>query len=100
LPKRPKWLTGDRGYDAQWLRDALRERHIQAAIPRRKSSSGQSRRKLTQQAQQHFGHRWQVERGIGWFDGFRRLVVRWERHWQLYEAFHTLALIIILLRRF
>jgi hypothetical protein len=34
LSKRPGTLAADKGFDAQWLRAALRQRHIQPAIPR------------------------------------------------------------------
>ena len=35
LPK-VKWLLGDRGYDADWLREALQDKGISACIPGRK----------------------------------------------------------------
>jgi transposase len=38
LPK-ARWLLGDRGYDADWFRDALQEKGIKACIPGRKSRS-------------------------------------------------------------
>ncbi len=30
------WLLGDRGYDAGWFRDALKDKGIRACIPNRK----------------------------------------------------------------
>jgi transposase len=36
LPK-AQWLLGDRGYDADWFRDALEAKGIQACIPGRRS---------------------------------------------------------------
>ena len=36
LPK-AQWLLGDRGYDADWYRDALQEKGIKPCIPGRKS---------------------------------------------------------------
>lgn len=36
LPK-AQWLVGDRGYDADWFRDALREKAIKPCVPRQKS---------------------------------------------------------------
>ena len=36
LPK-AQWLLADRGYDADWFRDALREKGIKPCIPGRKS---------------------------------------------------------------
>jgi transposase len=38
LPK-AQWLLGDRGYDADWFRDALQEKGIKACIPGQKSRS-------------------------------------------------------------
>ena len=35
LPK-VDWLLGDRGYDADWFRDALKDKGIRACIPGRK----------------------------------------------------------------
>lgn len=35
LPK-VEWLLGDRGYDADWFRDALKDKGIRACIPGRK----------------------------------------------------------------
>ena len=31
-----KWLLGDRGYDADWFREALQDKGIRACIPGRK----------------------------------------------------------------
>ncbi len=36
LPK-AQWLLGDRGYDADWFRDALQAKGIKPGIPGRKS---------------------------------------------------------------
>ena len=36
LPK-AQWLLGDRGYDADWFRDALQQKGIKPCIPGRKS---------------------------------------------------------------
>ncbi len=38
LPK-AQWLLADRGYDADWFRDALQEKGIKPCIPGRKSRS-------------------------------------------------------------
>jgi transposase len=98
LPKRPGTLAGDKGFDAKWLREAPRQRHIQPAIPRRKTSSGKQRRSLSHSAKAASKNRWKVERGFAWLDGFRRLVTRWERYPSVFEAFLSVAIICILLR--
>ena len=36
LPK-AKWMLADRGYDADWFRDALKDKGIEPCIPGRKS---------------------------------------------------------------
>jgi hypothetical protein len=36
-PLTAQWLMGDRGYDADWFRDALQEKGITPCIPGRKS---------------------------------------------------------------
>ncbi len=35
----PKWMLADRGYDADWFRDALEQKGIKPCIPGRKSRS-------------------------------------------------------------
>jgi transposase len=41
LPK-AQWLLGDRGYDADWFRDALEAKGIEPCIPGRKSATNRS----------------------------------------------------------
>ncbi len=41
LPK-VKWLLGDRGYDADWFREALQDKGIRACIPGRKKRKTRS----------------------------------------------------------
>ncbi len=42
LPK-VDWLLGDRGYDADWFREALKDKGIRACIPGRKKRKTQVR---------------------------------------------------------
>ena len=90
---RPTSLLADRGYDADWFREALDERGIAARIPRkRKPGSGRSR-----DAQAR--HRWPIERTNAWLHNQRRLTTRWERRPELYLAFAQLAAALIICRR-
>jgi transposase len=90
---RPSRLLADRGYDADWLRDALTERGIRPLIPRkRKPGTGRVR-----DAQAH--KRWPIERTNAWLHNQRRLTTRWERRPELYLAFAQLAAALILCRR-
>jgi transposase len=90
---RPSQLFADRGYDADWFREALRERGITPRIPhKQKPGAGRVRDK-------HARERWPIERTNAWFHNYRRLTVRWERRPELYLAFAQLAASLIICRR-
>jgi len=77
-PKRkPKFLQGDRGYDSDPHRAALKARGIQSQIARRRTKHGSGLGKT----------RWVVERTIAWLHWFRRLRIRYERLPSIHEAF-------------
>ncbi len=76
-PKRkPKLLQGDRGYDSDPHRAALKARGIQSQIARRRTNHGSGLGKT----------RWVVERTIAWLHWFRRLRIRYERLPSIHEA--------------
>lgn len=86
--QRPRQVQGDRGYDAAWVRQELRRRHIRPVLAKRRKPHG-SGLGIT---------RWVVERTLSWLHQFRRLRVRYERRADIHEAFLTLACIIICAR--
>ena len=74
--------------DCPRCRRDLRARGIVPRIARRGIESSK-----------HLGrHRWVVERTFAWVNQFRRLIVRYERHADLYRAFLLLAAAIICFR--
>jgi transposase len=83
--RRPDFFLGDRGYDDEGDRQALRHRHIIPIIPKRRSEHGSGLGE----------YRWFVERTISWLKQFRRIRIRYERHPTMFEAFITLAMIMI-----
>jgi len=86
--KRPEKLHADKAYDYPRCREDLRARAINPRIARRGVDSSA-----------HLGrHRWVVERTFAWVNQFRRLIVRYERHADLYRAFLVLAAAIICFR--
>jgi transposase len=94
--KRLKVIATDKGYDAQGLRQKLRQRGIRAQIPKRvwktKKHRGRPIKKVVP--------RFQAERTFAWFQKkYRRLVVRWERIAACFEAFLTIATIHIWMQR-
>ncbi|MEZ6148174.1 MAG: transposase [Planctomycetaceae bacterium] len=47
----------------------------------------------------HYRDRWQIERSISWLHRFRRLVVRYERHDDLFLGFLQLACLFTTIQR-
>ena len=69
LPK-ADWLLGDRGYDADWFRDALEEKGITPCIPGRKS-----RNKPVKYDKRRYKSRNKIEIMFGRLKGWRRRIV-------------------------
>jgi transposase len=92
---RPRELVADRAYDSQAIRQRLRRRGIKPTIPtfeRRQRRNPQRGRPIKTGAS--YRQRWKVERCFGWMDNCRRLVVRYERTVEHYQAFCLIALIL------
>jgi transposase len=83
--KRPDCVQGDRAYDSQPHRRALRKMGIDALLAKRRTDHGSGLGVF----------RWVVERTISWLRQFRRLRVRYERRADIHEAFLTLGCILI-----
>lgn len=82
---RPDRVLGDRAYDAQKIRRALRARHILPLLAMRKTENGSGLGRW----------RWVVERTFAWMNQFRRLRVRYEKRADMHLAFLTLGCILI-----
>lgn len=107
---RPGELWADRGYDGAPQREGLLERRIEPVISRRRSrgepilpGTPKIRRKRANRVIERprdrlARHRWVVERSNSWLHNFRRVHTRRDVKIENYQAFLTLALIIILLR--
>jgi transposase len=78
---KPDVVYGDRGYDSQATRAALREQHITRRIAQRGKEHGSGLGKI----------RWVVERTIHWFKGFRRIRIRYDRTRVVQNAWNALA---------
>jgi transposase len=78
---RPDSVIGDRGYDAEKLRKALRTRHILPLLAKRNTQHGSGLGR----------YRWVVERTFAWLNHFRRLRVRYEKRADIHEALLSLA---------
>ena len=73
LPK-AQWLLADRGYDADWFRDALRGKGIKPCIPCRKS-----RNKAVKYDKRRYKRRNRIEIIFGRLKDWRRVATRYDR---------------------
>jgi IS5 family transposase len=104
----PQEVWADRGYCSDPLRAQLQSRGISPQISRRRRAGepllpGQSgrpgrrgRQSVTRTSDPLARHRWVVERTNAWLRRFKRLTIRTEPNSDVYLAYLTLALIIIL----
>jgi transposase len=73
LPK-ADWLLGDKGYDADWFREALRDKGIRACIPGRSS-----RNKPVKHDKRRYKRRHRIENIFGRLKDWRRVAMRFDR---------------------
>ena len=73
LPK-AKELLGDRGYDADWFRNALKEMGISPCIPPRKK-----RKQPIEYDKTLYKHRHKIENMFGRIKDWRRIATRYDR---------------------
>ncbi|MGD9811705.1 MAG: IS5 family transposase [Sphingomonadaceae bacterium] len=71
---RAKALLGDRGYDADWFREALAERNITACIPSKKNRKVQIQHDAALYRQRH-----RIENMFGRLKDWRRIHTRYDR---------------------
>jgi transposase len=93
----PARLIGDRGYDSDPLDAMLRERYGVEMIAAHKRNR---RRPPTQDGRplRRRRRRWKIERLFAWLHNSRRLVTRWEYHFENFLGMLQLACARILLR--
>ncbi len=92
LPK-AKAMLGDRGYDADWFREALQAKGITPCIPGRKS-----RTEPVKYDKRRYKSRNRIEIMFGRLKDWRRVATRYDKLLANYEGFVRLAAITILLR--
>ncbi len=69
-----EWMLADRGYDADWFRDALKDKGIRPCIPGRKS-----RRKKVRYDKRRYRRRNRIEIMFGRLKDWRRVATRYDR---------------------
>ena len=68
------WLLGDRGYDADWFRDALKDKGIKPCIPGRKA-----RIEPVKYDKRRYKRRNRIEIMFGRLKDWRRVATRYDR---------------------
>ncbi|MCO6364884.1 IS5 family transposase [Paracoccus sp. 08] len=89
LPK-VKWLLGDRGYDADWLREALQDKGIRVCIPGRKQ-----RKTPVKYDKRRYKRRSRIEIMFGRLKDWRRVAIRYDRCPKVFLSAIVLAALVI-----
>ena len=84
------WLLGDRGYDADWFRDALKDKGIRACIPGRKQ-----RKTPVKYDKRRYKRRNRIEIMFGRLKDGRRVATRYDRCPKVFLSAIVLAAIVI-----
>jgi transposase len=84
------WLLVDRGYDADWFREALKDKGIRPCIPGRKSRSKAIRYNKRRYRRCH-----RIERMFGRLKDWRRVATRYDRCPKVFLSAIALAAAVI-----
>ena len=85
-----KWLLGDRGYDADWFREALQDKGIRACIPGRTK-----RKKPVKYDKRRYKRRNRIEIMFGRLKDWRRVATRYDRCPKVFLSAIALASLVI-----
>ena len=85
-----KWLLGDRGYDADWFREALQDKGISACIPGRKQ-----RKTPVKYDKRRYKRRNRIEIMFGRLKDWRRVATRYDRCPKVFLSAIALAALVI-----
>jgi len=89
LPK-VEWLLGDRGYDADWFREALKDKEIRACIPGRTQ-----RKRPVKYDKRRYKRRNRIEIMLGRLKDWRRVATRYDRYPKVLLSAIALAALVI-----
>jgi transposase len=85
-----KWLLGDRGYDADWFREALQDKGMLACIPSRKK-----RKTTVKYDKRRYKRRNRIEIMFGRLKDWRRVATRYDRCPKVFLSAIALAALVI-----
>ncbi len=85
-----EWLLGDRGYDADWIRETLKDKGIRACIPCRKQ-----RKTAVRYDKRRYKRRNRIEIMFGRLKDWRRVATRYDRCPRVFLSAIALAALVI-----
>lgn len=88
-PGRIGRLAADKGYDADWLRNDLREKGITPVIPGKRG-----RKRTIRHDQRRYRERWRIEATFCRLKDFRRIATRYDKLARNYASAVALAAVI------
>jgi transposase len=88
-PGRIRRLTGDKGYDADWLRADLRGNGITPIIPGKRG-----RKRHIRHDKRRYRERWRIEATFNRLKDFRRIATRYDKLARNYASAVALAAVI------
>ena len=94
----PRRLIGDLAYDSDPLDQRLAAQGVELIAPHKRNRvkpATQDKRAL-----RRYRRRWKVERLFAWLNKYKRVITRWDRLIDHFNAFVYLACAMILLRRY
>src|SRR5208283_3021518 len=94
---RPKRVIGDKAYDSDPARKRLRKSGITLLVPHRKNHRNVNRQ--DDRLWDRYRRRYTVERTFSWITNYRRIVVRYENHINMFVAFFQLACVMVTLKK-
>jgi transposase len=95
---RPERVIGDLAYDSDPLDASLAQQQIELIAPHKRNRV----KPATQdgRALRRYRRRWKIERLFAWLNKYKRVITRWDRSIDHYNAFVHLACAMILMRRY
>ena len=95
---RPRRFIGDRAYDSDPLDLRLAAQGIGLIAPHKRNRT----KPVTQGARalRRYRRRWKIERLFAWLNKYKRVMTRWDRFIDHFNAFVHLACSMILMRRY
>ena len=89
-------VIADRGYDSDTLRTRFKQRGTELIVPYRKNI--RNRRFEDKRKLRRYRKRWKIERTNAWLQNFRRIQVRYDRIFTVFQGFLHFACLLITLR--